>query len=99
MYVSRDATSVTSTGWIDNWSNDVEYTTYALDNAITFDNTKMSEIFSTKVELDIPYTKENPINGSGDFYLTNGLILLITMQPKSTGSDDVSVTLEWGSEK
>ena len=86
--------------WADNWSGDVEYITDTGSGAnFTFDSTKMALVFETQVELDQPFTKTNPVGGRGDFYLTNGDIILVTMTPNSVGSDDVSITIEFGSEK
>ena len=102
VYTTRDASAIQLVGgtWARNWSDDVDFVTDTGSGAnFTWTKASFAPIFETQVELDIPYTKTNPIGGRGDFYLTAGTIVVVTMQPTSNGSDTVSITAEFGSEK
>lgn len=90
VFYTRDASAISAT-WARNWSDDVDFANY--DNVVSFDSTKAVEIFSTRVETDLPYLKD-----TGKI-LTNGDYIIVVMNPVGVGGDIVTSTIEFEAEK
>lgn len=92
VFYTRDPTAIDAgVAWTRNWSDDVEFVNY--NDVVSFDSNKAVEIFSTRVETDLPYLKDT------NKILTNGDYLIVVMNPVGPGGDIVTSTIEFEAEK
>jgi hypothetical protein len=96
VYYTRDATKFIGTTWTGyNTLNTLEY---SVDGNVTIDNltTNIKRIATARIGGNSTEKIENPDDEYGDFYVTHGDYLIVTMEAKNATIGGSS--LEWGAE-
>ena len=97
VYYTRDASKFTN---INLWSsqNKIGSVLYAIDGDIVIDNltTNIKRIATRRIPAFGDKEISNPDEQYGDFYLTHGDIILVTMKAKNQTQGGASI--EWGAE-
>jgi hypothetical protein len=86
-------------GWTKSVDSEYLYLTNStgtLDTAFNLDVASLNLIFSTRIEVDKPYSHTNPDINNADFFLTAGDIIVVDVIPD--GNTTAGVTLEFAEE-
>ena len=96
MYYTRDATKFTGTTWTN--VDPVGHVTYSVDGNITLVGgvTGLQRQLTRRIAANDSIEVVNPDDQLGDFYLTRGDYILITMTAKN--ATQAGAAIEWGAE-
>lgn len=96
VYTTRDLSKFNGTIWADQ--NKIGSVRFSVDGSITIDDlvTNIERIATRRIPANGDKEIENPDEQYGDFYLTHGDIILVTMKAKNATLGGASI--EWGAE-
>lgn len=101
VWATRDISSITlnDQSWQDFADGHLEYLTYDQPDVITpmtFDTTKASNIFGSRVDQDTSYSTSALFEGRTEIYQTPGDIFIFTMHRETGATMNCGVTFEFG---
>lgn len=96
IWATNDATAITSGTW-----NDIESGTSQVNETMTlagFDTTKCKLVHSRRANIDSSEEVNNPDDQYGEFWLTHGDYVILTMHRENGGNSNAGGTIEMGEE-
>lgn len=100
VWTTRDETAITlnDQSWLDFRDQHIDYIEYnnpTVATPMTFDTTKATLIFTSRVDQDQSYATSALFEGRTDIYQTPGDIFIFTMHRETGASANVGVTYEF----
>lgn len=103
VWATRDFTAITENdqSWGDFGDGHLEYILFDepdVATPMTFDTTKASEVFGSRVDIDSSYSTSALFEGRTEIYQTPGDMFIFTLHRENGGSFNGGVTYEFGEE-